>query len=294
MKSGLVVIGAVLLTSTVAFGQQSTANLGNLDRKFEDAQYAMNGVDNSAREQELQFLRDELGYLRVKARRRLSVTTTERQDLSARLDRFTTLVNAERSNSGSYRGNGNGNNGHGNGSGTYRDRDKQSRSIPVGTEVDVRLVSRLSSNTAMVEDRVETTTLVDLYHGSNLLVPAGSVMIGQVTGVDKATRMDRKGSLTVAFTRITVNGRAHDIRGSVTQAIENGGFMDEAPRVGVGAGVGAIIGGLLGGVKGAIAGVLIGGSGVLVATEGKDVDLDPGTVLRVRFDSVVTMTEFRE
>ena len=60
--------------------------------------------------------------------------------------------------------------------------------------------------------------------------------------------------------------------------------------MGIGAGVGAIIGGILGGTKGAIAGVLIGGGGVLVATEGKDVDLDPGTTLRVRFDSAVPMT----
>jgi hypothetical protein len=293
MKLGLMVIGTVLMASTVTFGQNSSTNLGNLDRKFEDAQYAMTGVNSSAREQELQLLRDELGYLRVKARRGLSITTAERRDLSARLDRFTTQVNTDRSNNGSYRGNGNGGDGHGNG--TYRDRDNQSaRSIPVGTEVDVRLVSRLSSKTAMVEDRVEATTLVDLYQGNDLLVPAGSLMSGQVTGVDKATRTDRKGSLTVAFTRITVTGRARDIRGSVTQALENGGFGDEVPRVGVGAGVGAIIGGLLGGVKGAVAGILIGGGGVLVATEGKDVDLDPGTVLRVRFDSVVTMTDFHE
>jgi hypothetical protein len=53
--------------------------------------------------------------------------------------------------------------------------------------------------------------------------------------------------------------------------------------------VGAIIGGILGGAKGAIAGILIGGGGVLVATEGKDVHLPEGTVLRVRFDNAVPL-----
>jgi hypothetical protein len=46
-----------------------------------------------------------------------------------------------------------------------------------------------------------------------------------------------------------------------------------------------IIGGILGGVKGALAGILIGGGGTIAATEGKDVELPAGTVLRVRLDS---------
>ena len=75
----------------------------------------------------------------------------------------------------------------------------------------------------------------------------------------------------------------------MTKALESEGLKGEAARIGVGAGVGAIIGGILGGTKGAIAGILIGGGGVLVATEGKDVDLAVGTVLRVRFDSEVPL-----
>jgi len=284
MRFGIAVIGAVLLASTVTFGQTGTSDMAGLERKFQDAQYALNGMETAAREQELQNLRDELGYLRVKARRGQAVTTRERRDLGTRLDRFTAQVNTARANNSPYRDRDDGG---------YRNRDNPSyggRAIPAGTEVDVRLQTRLSSKDAMVEDRVEATTLVDLYQGNDLLVPAGSLMVGQVTAVDKATRTDRKGSITVAFNRLTVNGRTRDIRGSVTQALESSGLKGEAGRVGAGAGVGAIIGGILGGVKGAIAGVLIGGGGVLVATEGKDVELDPGTVLRVRFDSMVPMT----
>ena len=60
---------------------------------------------------------------------------------------------------------------------------------------------------------------------------------------------------------------------------------DRGAAVGAGAGVGAIIGGILGGFKGALAGILIGGGGTIAATEGKDVELPAGTVLRVRLDS---------
>ena len=93
----------------------------------------------------------------------------------------------------------------------------------------------------------------------------------------------------MSSSRLTVNGRTHDVRATVTQALESGGLKDEAARIGAGAGVGAIIGGILGGVKGAIAGILIGGGGVVAATEGKDVELETGTVLRVRFDSNVPL-----
>ncbi|MEQ1731426.1 MAG: hypothetical protein ABL982_23900, partial [Vicinamibacterales bacterium] len=75
------------------------------------------------------------------------------------------------------------------------------------------------------------------------------------------------------------------IRATVPQTIESEGIKGEAARVGAGAGVGAILGGILGGVKGAIAGILIGGGGTIAATEGKDVDLPAGSILRVRLDS---------
>ena len=127
--------------------------------------------------------------------------------------------------------------------------------------------------------------MVDLRQDDELLVPAGSVMRGVVNSVNKAGRLERKGSLTLEFDRITVDGHDHQLRATVTQALESEGVKGEAGRIGAGAGVGAIIGGILGGFKGAIAGILIGGGGTIAATEGKDVELPTGTVLRVRLDS---------
>jgi hypothetical protein len=157
--------------------------------------------------------------------------------------------------------------------------------VPVGTEFDVRLQHALTSATAQVEDRFEATTMVDLMQGDRVIVPAGSPMRGVISSVNKAGRIERKGSLTVAFDQITVHGRTHPIRATVTQALESEGVRGETAKIGTGAGVGAIIGGILGGFKGALAGILIGGGGTIAATEGKDVELPPGTVLRVRLDS---------
>jgi len=159
--------------------------------------------------------------------------------------------------------------------------------IPAGTEIDVRLTNVLNSGTAQVEDRFEGTTLVDLNIAGRTVIPAGSVMRGVVTAVEPATRTNRTAKLTVSFDQVTVNSRAYPVRGTVTQAIEGEGIKGETGRIATGAGVGAILGGILGGFKGALAGILIGGGGTIAATEGKEVELPQGSVLRVRLDSPV-------
>jgi hypothetical protein len=84
---------------------------------------------------------------------------------------------------------------------------------------------------------------------------------------------------------VTVNGRVYPMRGTVVEALESEGIRDEVGRIGAGSAVGAIIGGIIGGVKGALIGVLVGAGGTIAATEGKDVTLPPGSILRVRMDT---------
>jgi hypothetical protein len=122
-----------------------------------------------------------------------------------------------------------------------------------------------------------------------VLVPAGSTMRGIISSVTKATRTERTGKLTVAFDRVTNNGRSYPMRGTVTQALESEGIAGEKEKIGIGAGAGAILGAILGGAKGALAGILIGGGGTIAATEGKDVELPSGTMLRVRLDSPLNL-----
>jgi len=162
--------------------------------------------------------------------------------------------------------------------------------IPVGTEIDVRLQSALNSGTNQVEDRFEATTLVDVGVNSRVVIPAGSVMRGVITQVEAATRTNRTARMTVSFDQVTVNGQSYAIRGTVSQAIEGEGIRGETARIGTGAGVGAIIGGILGGFKGAMAGILIGGGGTIAATEGKEVQIPQGSVLRIRLDSPAYIT----
>ena len=170
-------------------------------------------------------------------------------------------------------------------SGPVQINDSSYGTLAVGQELDVRLQSALSSETSTVEQRFEATTAVDLMQNGRALVPAGSVVRGVVSDVKRPGRINRVGSLTLSFDQIEVRGRTIPMRGMATQVFESRGIRDEVGTAGAGAGVGGVIGGLIGGVKGAILGAVIGAGGAIAATEGKDVHLPAGSIIRVRLDS---------
>jgi hypothetical protein len=159
--------------------------------------------------------------------------------------------------------------------------------IPVGQQMDVRLQTPLSSATATTEQRFEATTAVDLMQDDRVLVPAGSTVRGIVSSVEPAGRLDRAGRLTLAFDQITVRGREYPMRALATQVFESGGIRDETQTVGTAGAVGAVVGGILGGLRGALLGAIVGGGGVIAATEGKDIELPAGTIIRLRMDTPV-------
>jgi hypothetical protein len=157
--------------------------------------------------------------------------------------------------------------------------------VPVGQELDVRLQSPLSSETSTVEQRFEATTVVDVMQNGRMLIPAGAIVRGVVADVKRPGRIDRQGSLTLSFDQIEVRGRTYQMRALATQIFESGGIREEAGTAGAGGAVGAVVGGILGGVSGALLGAVIGAGGAIVATEGKDIHLPAGSIIRIRMDS---------
>jgi hypothetical protein len=153
----------------------------------------------------------------------------------------------------------------------------------------VRLQTALSSETATVEQRFEATTVADVTQNGRVLIPAGSVVRGVVSDVKRPGRVDRVGSLTLSFDRIVVRGREYQLRGMATEIFESGGIREEVGTAGAGAGVGGVIGGLIGGVKGAVLGAVIGAGGAIAATEGKDIQLPAGSIIRIRLDSALNV-----
>jgi hypothetical protein len=304
--SGPVVLALALMSGVAvprsAAAQSSTsvtsADIQHLQDSISDASRdiaqarSRDAALSSQLQAELDDARDEVTYLKVKQRRNEPIARVEYADLRDRIENIRSRARGEAS--GGYTPPPGSQTEPARGdrepwpSGTVHSR--RPNEIPVSTEFDVRLQNPLSSHTSQVEDHFEATTMVDLQdEKGRVLVPAGSVMRGTVTSVNKATRTDRKGSLTVSFDRLTIDHRSYPIRATVTQALESEGIRGEAQKIGIGAGAGAILGAILGGAKGALAGILIGGGGTIAATEGKDVDLPIGTVLRVRLDEPLTL-----
>lgn len=273
----LLVLSLVLGLGTASAQNQSVSptDVQRLQDALADAARDVSGATvrdaalGARLEGELNDLRDETAYIRVKLRKKEPVARTDYFDLRDKIDELRARARGEGSRP----------------SGSAPAARTSSLDVPAGTELDVRLSQTLSSSANLVEDRFEATTMVDLREGDTIIVPAGSVMRGIVSGVTKTSRSERTGRLTLAFDQVTIGRRAIAIKATVTNTIESEGIKGEAGRVGAGAGIGGIIGGILGGAKGAIAGILIGGGGTVAATEGKDVELPAGSILRVRLDS---------
>ena len=121
-------------------------------------------------------------------------------------------------------------------------------SFRLGQELDVRLQTPLSSETSTVEQRFESTAVVDVMQNGPVLIPTGSIVHGVVADVKRPGRIDRQGSLAVV--RPDRGAWAmYQIRGLATQVFESSGIREEAGTAGAGAGVGAVVGGLLGGCR---------------------------------------------
>jgi hypothetical protein len=290
-------LATALLIASIAQAQSTVtaADLQRLEDRIADARTDLSrntssGVDVSRHEDELDDLADEVVYLKVKLRKGDVIPRSEYTELRDRIDSVAARARGDRGAGApgsvdAASGTTGGTSSTGTEDSAPARRSVRRGEVPVGQELDVRLQTELNSDTAQIEDRFEATSVVDLSVDGEILIPAGSRLRGIVMAVDDADRLDRKARLSLSFDQITLDGRSYPLRASVVQAIEGGGYKEDAAKIGTAAGVGAIIGGILGGVKGALAGILIGGGGIVAATEGQDIVLPPGTVLRIRFDS---------
>ena len=247
---------------------------------------------------ELDDLKDEVIYLKVKLRKDRTLTRTEFGDVRDRIDGVRSRATTSYASNDTPNGNRAPTDDSGRTSGGENRTSPRSVprgyvEVPAGTELDTRLQTALNSGTAQVEDRFEATTLADLTADGRVAIPAGAVLRGVVSSVQPATRTNRKAEMTVTFDQVTVNGRDYPLRGTVTQALEGEGLKGDIGKAGAGAAIGGILGAVLGGGKGALLGVLIGGGGMVAATEGKELELPQGTVLRVRLDSPLQVQPVR-
>lgn len=145
--------------------------------------------------------------------------------------------------------------------------------VNAGEVLRVRMNQTISSETARVGDQFSTTVVDPVYARGVEVIPAGSIVSGRVTTIDRASRKSKSGSIGVHFIAVrlptgitrTLNGDLTDTSGGEMNADNEGEVSGSSATkrnvvfIGGGAATGALIGAIAGGGKGAGIGALIGG-----------------------------------
>jgi hypothetical protein len=154
-----------------------------------------------------------------------------------------------------------------------------------GTEIQVRLLDRVSSATARREDRVEATVAVPVRTRGVTAIPAGTRVLGVVKEVQRGQRPSKAGKLELSFHAIELDDRTRtEMRTRVVELKQDIDRGDQAKKAGIGAVLGGVLGSMIGGKEGAVIGVLAGGAGGVLAKTGEDVVLPAGTIVTLSLD----------
>lgn len=165
--------------------------------------------------------------------------------------------------------------------------------VPDGTQISIRLIDPLSSETNQIGDRFRATLSHSILVGGQVAIPAGADVEGRVTDVKGATHFTGKSVLAVELTNVAMGGKSYELR---TQEYRKEGAArgkNTAAKVGGGAAVGAIIGAIAGGGKGAAIGATVGGAaggGAQAVTKGQKINLPSESVLNFQLTAPVTVT----
>jgi hypothetical protein len=164
--------------------------------------------------------------------------------------------------------------------------------IPANTSLPLELTTAVSSETATVEMPVKARLRQAVLVNGVTALPAGTVFDGTVVEAERSGRVKGRARLVLQFTEATVRGVRERIRTNPITFEAEATKGQDATKVGVGAGIGAIIGGIAGGGSGAAKGAAIGGAagtGVVLATRGKEVELASGADLPATVSSAATI-----
>jgi hypothetical protein len=166
--------------------------------------------------------------------------------------------------------------------------------LPAGTVLPVELTTRVGSEISNVEDTVRGTLRRPIVIGGVQALPAGTAVAGHVTAAERSARVKGRARIAFRFTTVDPPGTAERLamKTDTVSRLAPATKKQDTAKIGGGAAGGAIIGGILGGGDGAAKGAAIGGAagtGVVLATRGKEVTLPAGTPLSVTLSAPLTV-----
>jgi hypothetical protein len=154
--------------------------------------------------------------------------------------------------------------------------------IPAGTQLQVRIIEKLSSEQASVGDQFHGTFAAPVVVNGRTLFSKGTDVTGEVTNVERSGRLSRPGELHLSLRTVRSGGRTYAIAADPFVIKGESHTKSNVTKIGGGAGLGALIGAIAGGGKGAAIGAGVGaaaGTGVAAGTGKKPAEVESEAVL---------------
>jgi hypothetical protein len=160
--------------------------------------------------------------------------------------------------------------------------------------IGLQTETRISSDTARLEDRVEARVTRDVKVGDAIAIPAGSRAIGSVIQVERGGKFKERARLGIRFHTLVLNdGTELPVSTETIYRYGEAVGNKTAAKIGGGAVAGAILGAIMGGSKGAAVGATSGagaGTAVVMAGDPSEAVFAAGTELTVRILAPVAIT----
>lgn len=164
--------------------------------------------------------------------------------------------------------------------------------IPAGTVLPVELQTTIASDKSRVEDPVRARVRQAVVVDGVTVVPAGSPMSGVVTAAKRSARVKGRAEIGFRLSTLEAHDERHTVRTGIVARRAPATKTQDAVDIGIPAAAGAIAGAIVGGKDDAAKGAAIGGAagtGYVLATRGKEVQLPAGTDLRVTLLEPITV-----
>lgn len=170
--------------------------------------------------------------------------------------------------------------------------------VPADAVIGLQLETTVSSDRARVEDAVDARVTRDVRVSGRVAIPAGSLVQGTVTEVERGGKVRERARLGIRFhTVVLANGDKLTLRtDQITREGADQG-RESAAKIGGAAIGGAILGAILGGGKGAAIGAGVGaggGTAAVMAGERSAVTIPAGSTVSVRVRQPVSVTVEKE
>lgn len=170
-------------------------------------------------------------------------------------------------------------------------------SAPAGTEVVAQLNEELSTRTHVEGDTFAAEVASAVTDSGKTVIPAGAVVHGEVTAVQRADESGKKGVLSLDIASVEIGDERYPLQARVVSANpevrSKTSTGEAAAKVGGGAAAGAILGRVIGGdATGTAVGAAVGaaaGTGVVLATNDGYAVLPEGSNVRLALTERLTV-----